>query len=70
MSQGLAEYRQATPTYRCDCGKVYAPTRDAAKQLRRSIANHNGNHNMCRYYSCEYGAWHWTANLTPTRKGH
>lgn len=70
MSQGLAEYRQASAVFRCDCGKVYAPTRDAAKQLRRQIADHTGRHNCVRYYSCDFGGWHWTANLNPYTKGH
>jgi hypothetical protein len=44
----------------CACGKAYSPSRSAAKQLRREIEAYKGRQDVCRYYECESGGWHWT----------
>ena len=47
----------------CACGKVLATDRADAKKWRRIYADHNGNHNEVRYYTCRYGTWHWTSRI-------
>lgn len=47
----------------CLCGKVYSPTREDARRLRKDIADRNQNHEMCRFYECDHGGWHWTRRV-------
>lgn len=60
--------QDALPLLRCPCGKVFAPTKEIARNLRRQIATAKENHNEVRYYQCEDGdSWHWTEKLEPYR---
>lgn len=60
--------QDALPLLRCPCGKVFAPTKEIARNLRRQIANAKDNHNEVRYYQCdETDSWHWTEKLIPYR---
>lgn len=41
------------------CGKVWAPDKKTARQLRAEIADETGSHYPVRYYE-HCGGWHWT----------
>jgi hypothetical protein len=49
--------------YTCQCGKVYSPTRDEARRLRREIAGPDALLEVCRFYECDHGGWHWTRRV-------
>lgn len=61
------QLKDTLPMLRCRCGKVFAPSKDTAKSMRRQIAALKGHNNPVRYYQCEYDGWHWTEQLTITR---
>lgn len=45
------------------CGKVWAPDKRTAKQLRAEIIHENGGHSHpVRYYQ-HAGGWHWTRQI-------
>jgi len=46
--------------FTCQCGKAYSPTRDEARRLRREIAGPGALLEVCRFYECDHGGWHWT----------
>lgn len=49
------------PASHCtSCGKVASPTREAAKEAKRSIEQQARRTNEVRYYECPAGWWHWT----------
>lgn len=53
--------------FTCPCGKAYAPTKAAARDLYKDYGKLLGDPQPVRYYECEYAAWHWTRQV---RKEH
>lgn len=53
---------QRTPHCPPPCGKAASPSKAAARDLYRSIAERLGGDEPVRYYQCNvtYGVWHWT----------
>lgn len=48
---------------RCLCGKLYSPTKEDAKALRKEIAEERHHVNQVRFYQCEHSGFHWTSQV-------
>lgn len=44
------------------CGKLWSPTREDAKRMRREVMEENGDRSPVRYYE-HGGGWHWTRRI-------
>lgn len=58
-SRDAAPHARARLARCVECGKVWAPTKEEARRLRRAVAEYQGREDAIRYYECA-GGWHWT----------
>lgn len=70
-TRARARYARGENTGRCPppCGKVAAPSLEAAKTLRAKAAARHRNKEPVRYYECRItrGVWHWTRQMETPR---
>lgn len=48
------------PLPKCECGKILATDLDEARKFRAIIWAKLGGDATVRYYTCRWGATHWT----------